>query len=67
MTTGVRKALSSATAAEIYRDVAVVAGLATAGYGIWMLNHPAAIIYAGLTLAGLVFLSTPKETDGSGS
>lgn len=66
MTRRVLDALRSQGVRDFGRDCTVLAGLAVAGYGIWMVNHAAAVIYAGALVAALAFLSAPKEPDGSG-
>ena len=44
------------------RDIVMLGGLALAGGGVWMIHRPSALIYAGLVIAGLAFLTdTPDE------
>ena len=55
--------LPGRTIRMLFCDVGFLAGLGIIGYGILRWNEIAAIIYAGLALAGKSFLNSPPPDE----
>lgn len=61
----ITKHLKQITTKDFLRDAAFLLGLGAIVYGIWMLNHPAAIIFGGAAVSALAYLgASPQEPDG---